>query len=325
MHAIFYHPTADFTVWQNRFAESLPDLTLSNYKALSKTESNLSSNEFNFEEIEYALVWAPPSDMLRHFKNLKAVFVLGAGVDAILTQEQNFPGTLPTGVPIIRIEDGGMAKQMCDYALFTVYRYFRRFDEYAKLQAEKKWQPLANFTVDEFTIGVMGAGILGETVACKFAAEGFTVSCWSRSRKQIEGVKSFAGKEELDDFLKSTKMLINLLPKTAETVGLINKTALQTLPKGAYLLNLARGAHVIENDLLEMLNNGHIAGATLDVFQQEPLPVESDFWLHPNITITPHNAAVTNLPEAVTQISENILRLIKGEKPSGQIDLIRGY
>lgn len=274
---------------------------------------------------DYALVWRPPHEMLANRRDLKAVFALGAGVDAILDQERKHPGTLPAGVPLLRLEDTGMAQQMQEYALSYVLRYFRRFDEYQALQQRQEWQPLDPHSLDDFTIGILGAGVLGQSVARKLTEFGFSVRCWSRSAKQIDGVQSFAGEAQRAAFLDGVKLVINLLPNTPETVGILNRELFAQLSTGAYLINIARGAHLVEADLLTALDQGQLAAATLDVFAREPLPQDHPFWRHPRVTITPHIAAITLPQQAMDQIVANIRALEAGHAPAGVVDRQRGY
>jgi glyoxylate/hydroxypyruvate reductase A len=175
-------------------------------------------------------------------------------------------------IPLFRLEDTGMGLQMQEYAVSQVLHWFRRFDDYQALKNQAKWQPLPEYTREEFTVGIMGAGVLGAKVAESLQAWGFPLRCWSRSRKSWSGVESFAGTEELGAFLSQTRVLINLLPNTAETVGIINADLLSQLLDGAYVLNLARGVHLNEDDLLASLDSGKVKGAMLDVYSREPLP-----------------------------------------------------
>lgn len=263
--------------------------------------------------------------MLANRRDLKAVFALGAGVDAILDQERKHPGTLPAGVPLLRLEDTGMAQQMQEYALSYVLRYFRRFDEYQALQQRQEWQPLDPHSLDDFTIGILGAGVLGQSVARKLTEFGFSVRCWSRSAKQLDGVQSFAGEAQRAAFLDGVKLVINLLPNTPETLGILNRELFAQLQPGAYLINIARGAHLVEADLLAALEQGQLAAATLDVFAREPLPQDHPFWRHPRVTITPHIAAITLPQQAMDQIAANIRALEAGHAPAGVVDRQRGY
>lgn len=312
MEIIFYHPTFDTPWWLNALAKAIPGANVREWK------------EGDNAHADYALVWHPPVEMLAGRK-LKAVFALGAGVDSILSKLKAHPEMLAPSIPLFRLEDTGMGLQMQEYAVSQVLHWFRRFDDYQAQKNESVWRPLAEYSREEFTIGIMGAGVLGAKVAESLQAWGFPLRCWSRSRKSWPGVESFAGEEELAAFLSQTRVLINLLPNTAETVGIIHAGLLAQLQDGAYVLNLARGVHVNEDDLLSALESGKLKGAMLDVFSREPLPKESPLWKHPRVAMTPHIAAVTRPAEAVKFISHTILHLENGEPVTGQVDRERGY
>lgn len=312
MEIIFYHPTFDTQYWIRELEKQLPGARVREWKAGDN------------QPAEYALVWHPPVEMLQG-RALKAVFALGAGVDSILSKLRDHPDMLPLSIPLFRLEDTGMGRQMQEYAVSQVLHWFRRFDDYQALKLASRWQPLPEYRADEFTIGIMGAGVLGAKVAESLQPWGFPLRVWSRSRKSWPQVQSFAGQAELGGFLQGTRVLINLLPNTAETVGIINQTLLAQLPDESYLLNLARGVHVVEEDLLAALNNGKLKGAMLDVFSREPLPQESPLWAHPRVAMTPHVAAVTRPMEAIAYIAGTISRLERGESVSGQVDRQRGY
>lgn len=312
MEIIFYHPTFDTQYWIRELEKQLPGARVREWKAGDN------------QPADYALVWHPPVEMLQG-RALKAVFALGAGVDSILSKLRDHPDMLPLSIPLFRLEDTGMGRQMQEYAVSQVLHWFRRCDDYQALKLASRWQPLPEYRADEFTIGIMGAGVLGAKVAESLQPWGFPLRVWSRSRKSWPQVQSFAGQAELGGFLQGTRVLINLLPNTAETVGIINQTLLAQLPDESYLLNLARGVHVIEEDLLAALNNGKLKGAMLDVFSREPLPQESPLWAHPRVAMTPHVAAVTRPMEAIAYIAGTISRLERGESVSGQVDRQRGY
>ncbi|EMF7565630.1 glyoxylate/hydroxypyruvate reductase GhrA [Serratia marcescens] len=313
MNIIYYHPLFNAQEWLAGIKQRLPQAEIREWQRGDERPA------------DYALVWRPPHEMLGNRRDLKAVFALGAGVDAILDQERKHPGTLPAGVPLLRLEDTGMAQQMQEYALSYVLRYFRRFDEYQALQQRQEWQPLDPHSLDDFTIGILGAGVLGQSVARKLTEFGFSVRCWSRSAKQIDGVQSFAGEAQRAAFLNGVKLVINLLPNTPETVGILNRELFAQLSSGAYLINIARGAHLVEADLLAALEQGQLAAATLDVFAREPLPQDHPFWRHPRVTITPHIAAITLPQQAMDQIAANIRALEAGHAPAGVVDRQRGY
>lgn len=313
MNIIYYHPFFDAQIWLEGMRARLPN---ANIRMWQKGDD---------KPADYALVWLPPYEMLANRSHLKGIFALGAGVDAILKQEQQNPGTLPAGVPVMRLEDTGMALQMQEYAIAKVLYYFRRMDDYKRQQTQRLWKQLPSHSYDNFMIGILGAGALGQSVATKLAELGFKVRCWSRSVKNIDNVESFAGNEQLSDFLKNCNLLINLLPHTPQTEGILNYSLFEQLKPSSYLINLARGAHLIDQDLLEAIDQGYIADATLDVFAQEPLPGMHPFWTHPRISITPHVAAFTVPDLAMDTIVENIQRIENGETPFGIVNRQTGY
>lgn len=313
MDIIFYHPTFNTQSWLAGLQQQLPQAHIREWQPGDNKPA------------DYALVWHPPVEMLAGRKQMKAVFALGAGVDSILSKLQSHPDMLPEGVPLFRLEDTGMGEQMQEYAVSQVLHWFRRFDDYQAQKLQGQWQPLADYRREDFTIGILGAGVLGGKVAESLIGWGFPVRSWSRSKKTIPGVTSYAGPEELSAFLNGTRVLINLLPNTPQTVGIINKTLLEQLTDEAYVLNLARGVHLIEEDLLAALDKGKLKGAMLDVFAKEPLPADSPLWKHPRVAITPHVAAVTRPDEAMAYIAKTILQIDKGETPTGQVSLQHGY
>lgn len=312
MDIIFYHPSFDTQFWLEKLSQALPHARVREWQPGDN------------DPADYALVWHPPVEMLQS-RSLKAVFALGAGVDSILSQLNAHPDMLPESIPLFRLEDTGMALQMQEYAVSQVLHWFRRFDDYQAQKQQARWQELDEYQRKDFTIGILGAGVLGSKVAESLQAWGFPLRCWSRSRKSWPGVESFAGETELGDFLKGTRVLINLLPNTSETRGIINLALLNQLADSAYLLNLARGVHVVEDDLLKALDNGKLKGAMLDVFSKEPLPASSPLWAHPHVAMTPHIAAVTRPDEAIDYIARTITRLEQGEPVTGQVDRKRGY
>lgn len=312
MEIMFYHPTFDTAWWLKALAKAIPGANVREWKRGDNAHA------------DYALVWHPPVEMLAGRK-LKAVFALGAGVDSILSKLKAHPEMLDASIPLFRLEDTGMGLQMQEYAVSQVLHWFRRFDDYQELKSQAKWQPLQEYTREEFAVGIMGAGVLGAKVAESLQAWGFPLRCWSRTRKSWPGVESFAGSAELGAFLNQTRVLINLLPNTAETVGIINAGLLNQLQDGAYVLNLARGVHLKEDDLLAALNAGKLKGAMLDVYSSEPLPENNPLWKHPRVAMTPHIAAVTRPAEAVDYISRTILNLESGKAVTGQVDRVRGY
>jgi glyoxylate/hydroxypyruvate reductase A len=269
---------------------------------------------------DYAVLWAPTPALLDQLSHVKAIFLMGAGVDAIL----KFGDALPD-VPIVRLGDAGMGEQMAEYVAYAVLRYFRRFDQYEQQAREGVWNPLAARKKEAFTVGVLGLGKLGIPVVQALRQLGFPVRGWSRTPKDIPGVECYAGMESLDAFLGGTQVLVCMLPLTPETTNLLDRARLSQLPEGAYLVNVARGAQVAEPDLLALIRTGHILGATLDVFRNEPLPAPHPFWSEPRITITPHISALTIREDAVRQIANKITLLEQGELIADVVDRKRGY
>jgi glyoxylate/hydroxypyruvate reductase A len=274
----------------------------------------------DLRQVRYALVWKPPAGMLKTLPSLKVILSLGAGVDHLLLDPQ-----LPRDVPIVRMVDAGYADQMSEYALYGVLHFHRRMGEYREQQVRAQWQPLAAVPVAQRSVGVMGAGVLGGDFIRKLAPLGFRIRVWSRTRKTLAGVESFSGAEGRAPFMAGTQILVNFLPLTSQTRGVLDAGTLALLPRGACIVNIARGAHLVEEDLLAALDTGHIGGAMLDVFAQEPLPPEHPFWGHPRVVVTPHIAGQAIAELMVSQVVENIRRIERGEAPHGLVELARGY
>ncbi|MEX3763376.1 2-hydroxyacid dehydrogenase [Paraburkholderia phenoliruptrix] len=313
MKILFYMPDAEAAAWLHDFARALPHAGLREWQPGDTAPA------------DFAVVWRPPREMLAGRADLRAIFNLGAGVDAILSLEREQPGSLPRNAQLIRLEDTGMAPQMAEYVTHAVLRYLRRFDEYATLQRERRWHVLDPHPREAFTVGVLGLGVLGTHVARTLAAFGLPVRGYSRSVKEVEGIAAFAGEAQFDAFLDGAKVLVNLLPHTPDTANVLNARTFSKLARGAYLINVARGAHLVEADLLDALASGQLAAATLDVFRQEPLPPDHPFWQEPRITITPHMSALTLREESVAQIAGKMLALERGEAVSGVVNIERGY
>jgi len=265
------------------------------------------------------VVWAPPQQFLDEQPQLKALFNLGAGVDA-LTQLR-----FSSATKLVRLDDAGMSVQMTEYVLHALIRHFREFDGYDADVAQGKWSFRKPRRREDYPVGIMGLGVLGQRVARAVQALEFPVLGWSRSAKSVSGVRCYAGPDQFDEFLAETRVLVCLLPLTAETRGIMNRRTLSLLRPGAYVINVARGSHLVEEDLIPLLDSGQLDGAALDVFQQEPLPAGHPFWRHPKITITPHTAARTLRDESVAQIASKIARLERGETIAGIVDPTKGY
>ena len=309
LRILFHAVDANPAPWLTELQAALPDASLRVWQ------------EGDNEPADYAVVWKPPAAMLQNRPDLKAVFNLGAGVDAIL----QLGAALPAQVPIVRLDDAGMGVQMAEYVSHAVLRYFRRFDQLEAQQRSGQWRFLKAFEKEKFSIGILGLGVLGSRIVAALAPFGFPLQGWSRTQKDLAGVTCHSGADGLDRFLAASRVVVCVLPLTADTAGILNRDTLGKLPQGGYLINVARGAHLVEEDLLALVQSGHIAAATLDVFRQEPLPAEHPFWAEPRITITPHIAAVTLRGDSVRQIAAKIIRLEQGHTVEGVVDRARGY
>ena len=268
---------------------------------------------------DYAVVWAPPQQFMDEQQGIQALFNIGAGVDGLLQRR------LPPGVLVVRLDDAGMAVQMAEYVCHAVIRHFREFDAYEAGMRAGQWAYRKPRLRQDLPVGVMGLGVLGERVAKALAQFEFPVNGWSRSPKAIGGVRAFSGQDGFHDFLAASRVLVNLLPLTPDTQDILSRDTLSRLQPGGYLINVARGAHLVEDDLLALLASGHLAGATLDVFRTEPLPAGHPFWNHPRIVATPHTSARTLRDESIAQIAGKIVALERGETIAGVVDPACGY
>ena len=272
------------------------------------------------DDIEIALAWKPTPGLLASFRNLKLIVSLGMGVDHLLADDR-----LPEGVPIVRIMDEGLVGQMSEYALYWGLWHHRDIERYAASQRAKRWKPEEFVDTIHRRIGVMGLGTIGQDTARKFAALGFPTAGWSRTQKTLPGVETFHGPDGLATFLRRTDILVNVLPLTRETRGIMDKTLFAALPKGAFVINMGRGGHVVDDDLLAALDSGHVSGAALDVFNVEPLPPEHPYWTHPRVHITPHMAGYTNPRTASPGVIDNIKALRAGQPLKNTVDAKTGY
>ncbi len=272
------------------------------------------------EDITFALVWHPPTGELRKYPHLKCIASLGAGVDHIMQDPQR-----PKDIPIVRVVDKQMAKDMTQYVVWAVLNHVKRFDHWAKLQNKTAWEQEGPFSLTETQIGVMGLGHLGQHIASALVHLGLQVSGWSRSKKIINKVQCFSSDAELELFLSQSDILICILPLTPTTRNILNEKTLAHLPEGAYVINVARGELLVEQDLMAALDRGQLSGACLDVFQTEPLPKNHPFWKHPKIRITPHIASVTNVKFVAPQIIDNYHRLSTGQPLLNRVDTLKGY
>lgn len=282
--------------WLMRFSAQLPGRTFRSY---SQIDGPIKA--------EYAVLWKPPADFFTRVKNLKVVFSLGAGVDHIL-QVPNYPAE----TPLVRVVDANLTGRMSEYIVLQCLSILRRQPKFARQQAKKIWASEVQPSADQVRIGILGLGELGLDAARKLSVMGFAVSGWARRAKDIAGINTFHGAAGLDDMLKSSDIVVCLLPLTPDTDGILNYQLFAKLPGdgvlgGPFVINAGRGGLQREGDILQALDDDILAGATLDVFETEPLPVTSPLWSHPKVIVTPHNAADSS-PEA---ICANVARQIK--------------
>ena len=268
---------------------------------------------------DYAVVWTPPQPFIDEQTQLKGIFNIGAGVDALMTLR------LPPGVPVVRLDDAGMSVQMAEYVCHAVIRHFRELGGYEADAAQGKWTYRKPRMRQDFPVGVMGLGVLGERVSRALVQFEFPVQGWSRSARTIPGVQCFSGDAGFNDFLAASRILVCLLPLTPDTDNIMRQDTLARLQPGGYVINVARGSHLVDDDLIALIDSGHLAGATLDVFRTEPLPAAHPFWQHPQITVTPHTSARTLRDESIAQIADKIAALQGGQPVSGIVDPARGY
>lgn len=264
--------------------------------------------------------WKLPPDFLRPYVKLRVVFGLGAGVDAFLRRSD-----LPPDIAVVKLQDAGMAEQMTEYALMGILNWQRHVDNYRADQVAAEWQPRPPRLRRDTHVGVLGLGAIGSQVASELAGMGYRVSGWRRKDSALANIRCLSGEAGLRELLSSSHVLVNLLPSTPATLGILNRERLAQLPKGAYVVNASRGDQLVEDALLSLVDAGHLAGALLDAFTVEPLPPGSSLWRHPRITLTPHVAAITLPDEAARQITANLGRLLNGEAMLGVVDRSVGY
>jgi glyoxylate/hydroxypyruvate reductase A len=304
---VLHFPGAAGAQWLAAFARALPEAAVHRWPDAPA-------------EADYAVVWRPPAGLFDRVRIRCAVMNLGAGVDGVIGLR-----SLPQDVPLVRVEDAGMADQMAEYTTYAVLRAYREFDRYAETQHAARWSRRARIAKTAFGVGILGLGMLGRRVVAALRPFGFPLAGWSRTRHAVAGVEACAGADELPAFLARSRVLICLLPSTPATRGLLNRATLGALPAGAHVVNVARGDLVVDADLLALLDDGHLGSATLDVFHEEPLPPEHPFWHHAKVTVTPHISAVTLVDETVAQVAAKMRALSRGEAVSGIVDRARGY
>ncbi|MGO4285008.1 2-hydroxyacid dehydrogenase [Bosea sp. TAB14] len=300
--------------WRARFQALLPEMPIV-----------VPGEPFDRRAVHYVASWKHPAGSLTGLPNLAAIFSLGAGVDFLFADDK-----LPE-VPIARVVDPDLTTRMSEYVVLHCLMYLRQQHRYMRQQQAKLWEDDRNQpAARSVRVGIMGLGELGLDAVAKLKVIGFDVAGWSRSPKSVEGLQTFSGEDGMKDFLARTDILVSLVPLTPETRGILNAGLFAGLAQdgrlgGPFLINPGRGGLQVADDILAALDAGTLKGATLDVFETEPLPVESPLWSHPGVTVTPHNAAMSE-PEAIaTLVAAQIRRLEAGEPLLHAVDPARGY
>ena len=294
--------------WARLFAQKIPSLPFHIWPEMGDPLA-----------VRFLAAWEPPAGIATMFPNLEIVFCTGAGVDHFDLS------SVPASIPVVRMIEPGIVAGMVEYVTLSVLAVHRDWLMYGSQQQEGRWQPQRVRPAASRRIGVLGLGSLGKAVLDRLHSVGFACAGWSRSQHQLEGVDCFAGVEELPAFLARTDILICLLPLTDATCGILDRKVFDALPPGAALINVGRGSHVVQDDLLRALDAGKLSTAILDVADPEPLPAGHPFWRHPRVILTPHIASATQPETAVDVVLKNIERHRNGEPLIGVIDRVRGY
>jgi glyoxylate/hydroxypyruvate reductase len=305
---IFYSPVDDAAAWKDALTCQLPDLDF-------RTDGDIGDPG----EILYALVWLPPENFFSRFHKLELVINLGAGVDALLRRDDL------GAVRLSRLSDTGMVAMMTSYVIFAVTRYARDVPAFERAKQRREWEYVHPRHLSDIRVGVLGLGGLGAPAARMLASIGFDVVGWSRSAKDIEGLRTVVGRDGLEEVLSQSEILVCLLPLTPESRGLIGAREIALMPRGAKFINVSRGAVVDEIALINALRSGGIGHATLDVFETEPLPPGHPLWSLDNVLITPHVASITTPALAARDVAESIRRMRNGLGPLHEVDPKRGY
>lgn len=308
--AILFKASVDNAdLWRQEIGKRLPDLDFRVWPDCGDPA-----------EIEYLLAFRAEPGMFPRFPNLKAVLATGAGVDGILGVPD-----YPRGLPLARIVDDWMTTQIVQWVVHAILHFERRFEDYAAQQRRCEWKELEIWSERVPRVGILGCGEIGGAAGRLLAAMEFDVAGWTRRPKDLGPIANFAGGDGLIPFLRRSDHLVCLLPLTEATAGILDARTLAELPRGAFVINAARGRHVVTEDLIAALDSGQIAGAFLDVTDPEPLPPDHPLWRHPRVLVTPHVAGITNPYTAAAQIAENIRRLRAGEPLLNEVDTGSGY
>ncbi|MGB5691966.1 MAG: glyoxylate/hydroxypyruvate reductase A [Flavobacteriaceae bacterium] len=295
--------------WKFALASAAPQITFYSYL-----------EDHPKDDIEIAMVWKHPTGIFKEYPSLKYVASFGAGVDFLLDDPE-----IPSHVKITRVVDPVLASDMSEFVIAALFSFMKNLTRYRTDQISKVWDPLPYKRIGDLTVGIMGMGALGSRLAADLCQIGFKVVGWSRSRKKLDAVECYTGEKQKSDFLSRSNVLVCLLPLTRETSGIIKTKLFKQLPQGAYVINVARGGHLVDQDLIDMIDHGHISGACLDVYHQEPLPEGHPFWNHPKVFMTPHVASVSDVRAVVPQLLDNYYRFKKGEPLLNEVSTLRGY
>jgi glyoxylate/hydroxypyruvate reductase A len=309
MSILFRSDAARTQAWKLYFATHAPDIDFRTWP----------DDTGDLADVEYLVSWQAGADFLASMPNLKVLFASGAGIDHI-----DF-NAVPPQVTVVRMVEPGIVNGMIEYVTMSVLALHRNLFDYVDQRARAQWQPIPVRPASARTIGVMGLGVLGQSVLQRLAPFGFRLAGWNRSQKDLPGVQCLAGAEALPAFLAQCDVLVCLLPLTDATRGVLNAALLAQLPPGAALINVARGAHLDQQALLDALESGRLSRAILDVAEPEPLPADHPLWAHPRVMITPHIASMTQPETAVDAVLENLRRHQAGAPLVGLVEQKRGY
>lgn len=305
---LHYGDDARAAQWREIFAREMPQVEFRCWPDLGRTE-----------DVRFLVAWTLPDELIASLPNLEILFSIGAGIDQLDL------GRLPPGLRVVRMIEPGITDTMADYVAMAVLALHRDLPFHLAEQRAGRWSWRNVPPARQRRVGMMGLGELGRAALTALAPHGFQLAGWSRARRTIDGVECFAGDAGLLPFLARSEILVCLLPLTSGTRDILNRVTFAAMPRGAQLVNVARGGHLVQDDLLEALDNGHLSAAILDVTDPEPLPAGHPFFTHPAILLTPHVAGITRTDSAVHALIDNLRRAIANEPLAGEIDRRRGY